>query len=722
MARKSRCWFKCLAASAIAAFATSAAIAAPSTTIVISQVYGGGGNSDAPYTHDFVELHNISGGPINVTGWSVQYAGPTSAPAAWSTTSLSGVIPSGGYYLVQLDSTAAVGVALPAPDVTGTSALSATGGKIALSNTSAALAGGNPIGGATIVDFVGYGTSADAFEGTDSTAATSATKSAVRKDLGSQDTDDNFSDFSAGTVGSGDFIPRNSASPAYLPPTDTTPPAISSRIPGIAATGVSINTPVSITFDEPIAVGAGTVRLYKDALPFDQEISIGPVSISPASTASFTPTAPLEPGATYYLLIDATAFTDTVPALNPFPGISDESGWTFTTAVVPVLDLFSVGNNATTTATPNVTLDYNALSGGTPTEFIVSEQPDFSDTTWAALPASFVSLSAGNGTKTVYFKLRNGSGETGVLSDTIERVPYSNPGTLLITQYYEGSAGADKYIEITNTTAVTIDLSGWHLVRWGNDQAEAWKVTGSTIAASSGDLALSGIIAAGQAAVFANNAAVTPIPFASAFTADTKINHNGNDSYGLYQGAVSPENLRDAISFTNLGEEGVDKSFVRLSSGSGFDFAIGTSLLGFSSVWQEVSLATVNAAVSGQNSYLGTYPGTAGYGSWADLYADGDAADIDSDGDGIDNGTEYFMGTDPKTFNANSGLVGGTVTWPRVAGTTIGSFRVEVSSNLIDWADASSLSVGILSITTTEVSFTPPTDAGPFFVRLSVTP
>ena len=31
---------------------------AVSTTIVISQVYGGGGNTGAPYTHDFIELFN----------------------------------------------------------------------------------------------------------------------------------------------------------------------------------------------------------------------------------------------------------------------------------------------------------------------------------------------------------------------------------------------------------------------------------------------------------------------------------------------------------------------------------------------------------------------------------------------------------------------------------------------------------------------------------------
>jgi len=37
---------------------------AVSTTIVISQVYGGGGNSGAVYTHDFVELFNLGSATV----------------------------------------------------------------------------------------------------------------------------------------------------------------------------------------------------------------------------------------------------------------------------------------------------------------------------------------------------------------------------------------------------------------------------------------------------------------------------------------------------------------------------------------------------------------------------------------------------------------------------------------------------------------------------------
>ena len=50
------------------------AVAATETSVVISQVYGGGGNSGATYKNDFVELFNPTAAPVSLAGWSVQYA------------------------------------------------------------------------------------------------------------------------------------------------------------------------------------------------------------------------------------------------------------------------------------------------------------------------------------------------------------------------------------------------------------------------------------------------------------------------------------------------------------------------------------------------------------------------------------------------------------------------------------------------------------------------
>src|SRR5438046_9649459 len=51
-----------------------------SSGVVISQVYGGGGNTGATFKNDFIELFNRGASAVNVTGWTVQYgsAGGTS--------------------------------------------------------------------------------------------------------------------------------------------------------------------------------------------------------------------------------------------------------------------------------------------------------------------------------------------------------------------------------------------------------------------------------------------------------------------------------------------------------------------------------------------------------------------------------------------------------------------------------------------------------------------
>src|SRR5207248_286839 len=104
-----------------------------STSLVISQVYGGGGNASAPYQNDFIEIFNPQGSPVNITGWSVQYA---SAANNFSlvTGPMTATIPAGGYFLVKEASGGANGVPLPTADFTGTINLSATVGKVALVN------------------------------------------------------------------------------------------------------------------------------------------------------------------------------------------------------------------------------------------------------------------------------------------------------------------------------------------------------------------------------------------------------------------------------------------------------------------------------------------------------------------------------------------------------------------------------------------------------------
>lgn len=170
--------------------------------IVISQVYGGGGNSGATYTNDFVELFNRGDAPVDVTGWSVQYA--SASGSSWQVTTLSGVIQPGQYYLVQESAGAGGTTPLPDPDASGNIAMSATAGKVALVASTTALTGTCPTG---VVDFVGFGTTANCFEGSGPTGTLSNTTAAIRAGDGCVDTDHNASDFEIGSP-----APRNTAS------------------------------------------------------------------------------------------------------------------------------------------------------------------------------------------------------------------------------------------------------------------------------------------------------------------------------------------------------------------------------------------------------------------------------------------------------------------------------------------------------------------------------
>src|ERR687886_1345701 len=117
-----------LCAALVVAVACLLGLASPAgavlSTIVVSQVYGGGGNSGATYKNDFIELYNRSAVAVSVTGWSVQYAASTGT--TWQRTALSGSIAAGGYYLVQEAAGARGATSPPPPPPRGASNKSAT--------------------------------------------------------------------------------------------------------------------------------------------------------------------------------------------------------------------------------------------------------------------------------------------------------------------------------------------------------------------------------------------------------------------------------------------------------------------------------------------------------------------------------------------------------------------------------------------------------------------
>lgn len=212
--------------------------------VVISEVYGGGGNSGAYWLSDFVELYNPTLFDVNLNGWSVQYA--SSSGSFNNATPLSGTIKAGGYYLVkQADGTNASGtaVALPTPDATGNAGMSGTAGKVLLCQCTAALAVSNPT--TDVVDLVGFGSSGNFYEGSGRAPAPSNESSIIRASGNSSwtpgigngwDSNNNNTDFtSTGTVKP---FPQNTSSPVEFSNT----PSISVSSGTVSFGNVFINT------------------------------------------------------------------------------------------------------------------------------------------------------------------------------------------------------------------------------------------------------------------------------------------------------------------------------------------------------------------------------------------------------------------------------------------------------------------------------------------------
>jgi uncharacterized protein YjdB len=190
---------------------TTAAAGTCAASLVISQVYGAGGNTAnnaSSFHNDFIELHNAGPTPFDLTGYAVQYA--AAAGTSWQVTALPSItIPGGGYFLIQEATGAFTAPALPTPDVTGTISMAAAAGKVALTPSTIALSGACPIG--LTNDFVGYGTTANCFEGSGPTGAPGNTTAALRNGGGCTDANDNKNDFMVLTP-----TPRNTATPTSV--------------------------------------------------------------------------------------------------------------------------------------------------------------------------------------------------------------------------------------------------------------------------------------------------------------------------------------------------------------------------------------------------------------------------------------------------------------------------------------------------------------------------
>jgi hypothetical protein len=277
-----------------------------SPDIVISQVYGGGGNSGAVYTQDFVELFNRGTTTVSLTGMSIQYASATGTGnfGGNPVTVLSGSLAPGQYYLVSQATGGTNGIALPTPDATGTVSMSATGGKVALvtSTTGLACNGGSTACSAAqlalIKDLVGWD-GANFYETTPAPITANAT-AAIRLENGCAETDNNASDFATGTP-----TPRNTASPLNPCAAADAAPSVTSTFPVDGATDFPIHANLTVTFSEPVNVSSSWFTLVCSVSgTVNTAVGGGPTSFT------LDPAVPLVHGETCTLTVVATQVSD----------------------------------------------------------------------------------------------------------------------------------------------------------------------------------------------------------------------------------------------------------------------------------------------------------------------------------------------------------------------------------------------------------------------------
>lgn len=466
--------------------------------VVISQVYGGGGNTGATFRNDFIELFNRGTSPVNLSGWSVQYA--SSAGSSWAKTDLTNVtLAPGQYYLIQQAQGTGGTVALPAPDAIGIIAMSGTAGKVALVNVNTVIAAGTVCpSGPTIVDFVGFGTAANCFEGSGPTPTLSNTTAAIRAASGCTDNNNNSTDFATGAPN-----PRNTATalnPCSGPPVLTVGVAA-----GVNASEPTTNGTFTVTLSAAAPASGVTVTYtlggvaisgtdYTDALAGSVTIPSGSIS----GTITLTPIDDLDFEGTesINITLNSASSSYTIPAGTSTANISllDNDSPPAVTVVAG-----TAAAEPATSGTFTINLSAPAPAGGLTVTYTLSGSAllntDYND----ALGGSIV-IPAGSNSGTITLSVIDdadveGNETISITLNTVNNVfvigspnnatinlnDNDNPPIVVNEVYGGGGNGGSNFkndfIELYNNSTVPVSLSGWSVQYNSAGGTGNWQVT-----------------------------------------------------------------------------------------------------------------------------------------------------------------------------------------------------------------------------------------------------
>ena len=454
-----------------------------STTVVISQVYGAGGNAGAVYNADYVELHNKSGVSQTLTGYTLQYASATQA-ATWSGKSKlpTLTIPAGGYYLIQM-STAGItnGIPLPTPDYISSPTISMSGknARVALVSDTVILTG-CPTGG-TVIDLMGYGTTTVCSE-VSPTDTLGVLKAAFRNNNGCDDTNNNLVDFNIASPN-----PRNSASPVSICGAVVNTPNLSASTLN-SFNSICVNT---LSSSNSFTI-AGTDLTSVD-------ITVGPLSgftFSSTNGGTYTNTLTItQSGGT---LAATTVYVKFAPtAVQSYDGnipVSGAGATSINVAVVgsgasaTIVTSVAASSITTTGATLNGTLtqgcsvtnaygvEYSTTSGFSPGTGTVIPSTNLSGNSFSATITGLIAA-------TTYYYVVYATTGSGTVYGTIQSFTTQTPSTggtgIVISQVYGagGNAGAPynaDYVELHNKSNATEVLNGYTIQYASATQAATW--------------------------------------------------------------------------------------------------------------------------------------------------------------------------------------------------------------------------------------------------------
>jgi alpha-tubulin suppressor-like RCC1 family protein/methionine-rich copper-binding protein CopC len=242
--------------------------------------------------------------------------------------------------------------------------------------------------------------------------------------------------------------------------TDKTPPQVISVIPADGSTGIAVNTTITATFSEPVMASTFNTGTFWVTDGAGNGVP-GTISVTD-STATYTPTSPLNYNTIYYVLIAMN-----IKDLNGNQ-LADSYAWSFTTATQGITD----------TTPPAVTTLYPA-----------------NEATGVSLTASIVAvfseaIKADTGTITV---TKNGTPVGGSVSYNNDRIIFYYTGSLSPNTTYtvlvsgvqdmagNVMAGSYTWSFTTQAQSLAIGVAGgnWHTVAlksdgtvkaWGNNQ------------------------------------------------------------------------------------------------------------------------------------------------------------------------------------------------------------------------------------------------------------